>query len=85
MDDTLYTNISKNIYSISIPDKWQANIECMQSTGNLVVVFRKLSSFETNFLRYIEKQLIITKDTYSNIICFYMNNSISNTFIFILK
>jgi len=43
---------------INIPNKWQANVELVQNA--YIIVFHKLSSFQNNFTRFIEKQLIIT-------------------------
>jgi len=57
----------KNLDSISVPKNWYFGIEPYVS-------YHKLSNFQPNFNRYIEKQLVITEGIYLII----PNNSIYN-------
>jgi len=56
-----YQNVLKNLGSIIVPKNWYFGIEPYVS-------YHKLSNFQPNFNRYVEKQLVITEG----------NNSIYN-------
>lgn len=50
----VFNNILNNTNTLSLPNNWYIGTENH-------IAFHTLSSFQTNYNRYVEKQLIITK------------------------
>lgn len=60
--DSLYQVVLKNMFSLTIPNKWFSSTEL--STKNVLVpTFHKLGFIQSKYKIFIEKQLIITEGT----------------------
>jgi len=55
-----FQEIVKNVGLLSIPSKWHRNFS--RANKKMIIAFHKLGSYKENYMRFIEKQLILTEE-----------------------
>jgi len=55
-----FQEIVNNINTLSIPSRWHRDFS--RANTKMVIAFHKLGTYKENYVRFIEKQLILTED-----------------------
>jgi len=63
VDKTLFNIVFNQLKSINVPKKWLNDIDVLNYTKSCqqVISFYKMSTFTSEYYRYVEKQLVITE------------------------
>jgi len=63
VDKTLFDIVFDKLLNINVPMKWlkEVDVENYKKPRKQVISFYKMSSFTSDYYRYIQKQLVLTK------------------------
>lgn len=71
---SLFDSIANKRYTVNLPLKWFIDIDVIEKQNVVTkraISFQKLSTFSVNYIKFIEKQLILVEGTYIYYICLH--------------